>query len=1387
MMFTLPDVRKQETGLKKYLEFFDLRFPRVQEEKHFQSYYYYTYAKQIRISIVFLIAVFFIGTMVAYLSPLNITYLPYYDSPNIYFFNYVPNNDSSSSSSSISISNNNINNNYTEADGHIDDNHYFPYLANKKRDTFILRMATIGALLMYFAFTFTPNFKKLWKFFNTLALFLASCIVLIFENDIRTIPGRMILLFVIISISSGMTFLPTIISSGILGLFYFLYFILYTKIKGKAMVLISLVLLVSWIILMLISRYREQLFRDKFRTLENLKIQTMRSEKIINQMLPAVVVQRLRLQSSKDQSLETNLSQQQQLQKDKKKDKKENSNNNNNNEICLTPVNNRKNSLVVDPQSPSSLQPGQYSGTELIVDSYDPVTVLFCEIVNFNALVEKMSSAHVINLLNEVYNSFDRLTDVYGVTKVEHIGNVYMVVGGCPELCPDHAQRVAHMSLGMLSVIRRFGIVQVRIGMHTGPVVGGIIGKKKLSWHLFGDTINTSSRMASHSVIGKIQVSHPVQQLLRPYFLFEDRGKIQIKGKGLMRTFYLIKTKQLDKRYTSIFSSLHREKPYIPPVDISEVSFDKPEESSSNTTASAIPQRISVEMPPMPNSARRERKGSIFASVMPPKVLNFLQTGSLSSPSNSSNNLTNLANGTETASGSSGTTGSNVSGSNVSGSETNTVASPRFSHPQLQHSNSTGSLSSLMMNNNNNSPNGIDKKKGVQFHTPSGTLSKGTFGSVRSPSPALFEQFAMDDEMNENDLSVVNTPQEQNLYLGKGIHGSNVIATNNSKLTQLEKELTIHYTLNKFRLSFISRGNLVEQEYSNEYITNNFNRITMSMLLVNGLFALGGLVDYFFLKFSSISSVVKTEPNNNNSTIITQDFSTSSIYHNDREEENEIYDIITGIRYGLVFFCLIFIYIISKFKSFKIKKHVQLIAGLFFIFITAMMLVLSSIPPLNNLPNDTLALSIIMMIITIGYNLSGIKFWYANLVCFFCILFFELSMTWKNTNRDIMLSHNYYLITVVLINVATSYFEELFNRLNWVHGRLLDKDQRETEQLVAEILPKDIVETMKSGRQLIVDEFKQVTIFLSDIVGFTEMAARMSPRQLVETLNQIYSTFDEIAAEFGVLKVATIGDAYLCVSGCPEKDHTDHAFRVANMAIKMLESIKSIRTVDNIPVRMRIGIHTGPVIAGVVGIKMIHYQLWGESVQITQQMENTGKADMIHVSEDTFNILKSKYLFEERPEGIIKKRKIKTYFLLRALNENDPVPEVVTRTRSVSVSKNAIGGTLQFKEHQQLTPLLKETTTEKNKEIEEDDKEESEEEEDEEDEEGDEDEDEEEEEEEEEEEDENGESNESNENNEGNESKESDEYNSDKVENEENEMEGEWAKNYVDSDSSSDK
>ncbi len=179
-----------------------------------------------------------------------------------------------------------------------------------------------------------------------------------------------------------------------------------------------------------------------------------------------------------------------------------------------------------------------------IADSFPEATVLFADIVGFTKIADLISPATLVDLLNEIFSSFDLLTQKYGLEKIKTIGDAYMVAGGIPTPRADHAEAIALLALDMQHAIadfntRRHQDFSIRIGIHTGPVVAGVIGIKKFIYDLWGDTVNTASRMESHGLPGCIQVSSTTYQLLQERFLFQERGAIDIKGKGKMRTYFL--------------------------------------------------------------------------------------------------------------------------------------------------------------------------------------------------------------------------------------------------------------------------------------------------------------------------------------------------------------------------------------------------------------------------------------------------------------------------------------------------------------------------------------------------------------------------------------------------------------------------------------------------------------------------------------------------------------------------------------------------------------------------------------------------------------------------------------------------------------------------------
>jgi class 3 adenylate cyclase len=189
------------------------------------------------------------------------------------------------------------------------------------------------------------------------------------------------------------------------------------------------------------------------------------------------------------------------------------------------------------------------AGEEPIVDAVAEATVLFADIVNFTRIAADLSPAKTVGRLNEIFSDFDLLVEGMGVEKIKTIGDSYMVVGGVPLAVSDHAVRCADMALAMLEVMETFnqrnGLTwQIRIGMHTGPVVAGIIGSKKFAYDLWGDTVNIASRLESHGAPGVIQVSQATADLLKPHFTLEPRGTIGLKNRGEMTAYRLVGRKK---------------------------------------------------------------------------------------------------------------------------------------------------------------------------------------------------------------------------------------------------------------------------------------------------------------------------------------------------------------------------------------------------------------------------------------------------------------------------------------------------------------------------------------------------------------------------------------------------------------------------------------------------------------------------------------------------------------------------------------------------------------------------------------------------------------------------------------------------------------------------
>ncbi|XP_040436608.1 LOW QUALITY PROTEIN: atrial natriuretic peptide receptor 2 [Falco naumanni] len=213
------------------------------------------------------------------------------------------------------------------------------------------------------------------------------------------------------------------------------------------------------------------------------------------------------------------------------------------------------------------------------------------------------------------------------------------------------------------------------------------------------------------------------------------------------------------------------------------------------------------------------------------------------------------------------------------------------------------------------------------------------------------------------------------------------------------------------------------------------------------------------------------------------------------------------------------------------------------------------------------------------------------------------------------------------------------------------EEKRKAENLLYQILPHSVAEQLKRGETVRAEAFDSVTIYFSDIVGFTALSAESTPMQVVTLLNDLYTCFDAIIDNFDVYKVETIGDAYMVVSGLPVRNGKLHAREIVRMALALLDAVKTfkIRHRPNDQLHLRIGVHTGPVCAGVVGLKMPRYCLFGDTVNTASRMESNGQALKIHVSSTTKEVLDEFGCFELELRGDVEmkgKGKMRTYWLL---------------------------------------------------------------------------------------------------------------------------------------------
>ena len=264
------------------------------------------------------------------------------------------------------------------------------------------------------------------------------------------------------------------------------------------------------------------------------------------------------------------------------------------------------------------------------------------------------------------------------------------------------------------------------------------------------------------------------------------------------------------------------------------------------------------------------------------------------------------------------------------------------------------------------------------------------------------------------------------------------------------------------------------------------------------------------------------------------------------------------------------------------------------------------------------------------------------------IIEFVILSRWSNEtpwdgNNDILYVCNVFNIVIAL---SISVFDTL--HYQWIIHQTeaqLKKANSKSEKLLANVFPHAILEKLKNKEETIAERFDSASVFFADIMGFTSLSEKLSPVELVNLLDKLFSLFDGLVIKHNVEKIKTIGDAYMVAAGVPTPIK-NHAEQLANFALDFKICLAEFNQKNNQSLRMRIGINSGPIVAGVIGKSRFIYDLWGDCVNTAARMESHGMAEEIHISEHTYKLIADKFEFESR--GVIEvkgKGPMPTYFL----------------------------------------------------------------------------------------------------------------------------------------------
>lgn len=330
--------------------------------------------------------------------------------------------------------------------------------------------------------------------------------------------------------------------------------------------------------------------------------------------------------------------------------------------------------------------------------------------------------------------------------------------------------------------------------------------------------------------------------------------------------------------------------------------------------------------------------------------------------------------------------------------------------------------------------------------------------------------------------------------------------------------------------------------------------------------------------------------------------------------------------------------------STKFPRYSQVLMSFLAVFITLGFLLVQHVGPEDYYERQSV---IPTLFVVFGvFTIARLRFWNA---IYTAIMISAISLLWVFEIRplavDIQIEKTVYLGFAFVLGLAAAYPTDRALRRDFLLGRLLMDEKQRSEMLLSNVLPEPIKERLKEKWEVIAESYDDATVLFADVVNFTPFAAGLAPASVVGFLNGLFSHFDELVEKHGLEKIKTVGDAYMVAGGLPTPK-PDHLEAMALLALEMQEAMADTQGTDGQPMKIRIGIQTGPLMAGVIGTRKFVYDLWGDTVNTASRMESHGIGGQIQVTEEVVTRLEDKFVFEERGSVAIKgKGEMTTYWL----------------------------------------------------------------------------------------------------------------------------------------------